>query len=403
MALSRYYAYNVRMAVIMHVDLNAFFAAAEVLRDPSLAGKPIAIGHAGRSGIISTASYEARAFGVHSGQPTFQSLKLCPQLILLEPHFSYYHMMSNSFFAQVKELSPLIEMASIDEAFVDVTKILSKQKDPISFLKAKQFEWKKEIGLSCSIGVAPTKWLAKMASDLKKPMGLTIIRKKDIAKVLYPLSIESFWGIGKKSAPRLREIGISTIGDFARKAKVDDPALMKLLGKFYFTAKSWIEGGGSNVIETEAPDPKSIGVSSTLGHDSLGFEDVSAPLYSVVEELSLRAKREKKEGYGVTLQVKDTSFHLHSKRGTLPHSTNDADVIFAEAKRLYQAHFETMEVRLVGVTLEKLVDPRKEEVQMSLWNYEEYEKMDKTKLLIEEMNRKMEGAPLMRLSEAKKK
>ena len=391
------------MAIIMHVDLNAFFAAAEVLRDPSLKGKPIAIGHAGRSGIVSTASYEARAYGVHSGQPTFQALKACPNLILVDHHFDYYHMLSNSFFSKIKEVSPLVEMASIDEAFVDMTKPLSQEKDPIAFCRNLQFSLKEELGLGCSMGIAPTKWLAKMASDLKKPMGLTIIRKKDIPTVIYPLPIESFWGIGKKSAPRLRELGISTIGEFAKKANEDDPALMELMGKFFYTAKSWVNGGGSNQIELEAPDPKSIGVSTTLGHDCQGFAEVYSSLRSVADELSLRAKRERKEGYGVTLQVKDTQFHLHSKRGTLLHSSNDADALFDEARRLYEAYFNDMEVRLVGITLEKLVDPKKEEVQMSLWNYQEYEKMDKTKLLIEEFNRRLDNPSLMRLSEVAKK
>ena len=391
------------MAVIMHVDLNAFFAAAEVLRDPSLGGKPIAIGHAGRSGIISTCSYEARAYGVHSGQPTFQAQKACPDLILLEPHFDYYHMLSRSFFSRIAEVSPLLEMASIDEAFVDMTKPLSKEKDPIAFCRNLQFGLKKEIGLTCSIGLAPTKWLAKMGSEMKKPMGLTIIRKRDIAKMIYPLPIESFWGIGKKSAPRLRELGILTIGDFARRAKENDPALMKLLGKFFYTAKEWVEGGGSNKVETESPDPKSVGVSSTLGHDCLGYAEIEASLRSICEEVSRRAQREKRVGYGVALQVKDTSFKTHSKRTMLASSTNDADIMFNECKRMYQAYFEDIEVRLIGVTLERLVDPKKEEVQMSLWNYEDYEKMDKTKLLIAEINRKMDEPALMRLSEAKKK
>ena len=390
------------MAIIMHVDLNAFFAAAEVLRDPTLAGKPLIVGHAGRSGIVSTCSYEARKYGIHSGMPTFQAQKLCPSVVIVEPHFSYYHMLSNSFFSMIKEVSPLVEVASVDECYVDMTKVLSKEKDPIAFCRALQFRLKKEMGLTCSMGIAPTKWLAKMGSDLKKPMGLTIIRKKDIPQVIYPLPIESFWGIGKKTAPHLREIGILTIGDFAEKAKNNDPALVKIMGKFFATAKSWVEGGGSNHVETERADPKSVGVSTTLGHDCTGFFEIEHSLKAVAEEVSTRAKRERKEGYGVMLQVKTTDFKTHSKHASLLKSTNDADVLFAEAKRLYQAHFDDLEVRLIGITLERLVDKKKEEVQMSLWDYEEYEKMDKTKLLIEELNRKLDEPSLMRGSEAKK-
>lgn len=390
------------MAVIMHVDLNAFFATAETLRDPSLKGKPLIIGHAGRSGIVSTCSYEARKYGVHSGQPTFQALKLCPQAIIVEPHFSYYHVLSESFFSLIRQITPLIEVASVDECYADMSKVLTRGVDPIAYCHDLQQKLFKEMGLPCSIGIAPTKWMAKMGSDLKKPMGVTIIRKKDIEKILYPLPIESFWGIGKKTSPRLRELGILTIGDFAAKAKADDPNLMKLLGKFYFTAKTWVLGGGDNVIDTNPFDPKSVGVSTTLPRDCQGLEEVEPFLINVCNELSTRAKKERKKGYTVTLQVKDTSFKTHSKRATLLNSTNDEDVIFIEAKRLYKAFYEKMDVRLIGVTLEKLVDPKKEEVQMSLWNYEEYEKMDKTKLLIEDLNRKMDKPKLMRLSQIKK-
>ncbi|MBQ9458191.1 MAG: DNA polymerase IV [Bacilli bacterium] len=391
------------MAIIMHIDLNAFFAAAEVLRNPSLKGKPIAIGHEGRSGIVSTCSYEARKFGVHSGQPTFQAKRLCPQLLVIEPHFSYYHMLSRSFFAMVAEVSPIIEIASVDECYVDMTKVLSKEKDPIAFCRNLQFRLQKEMGLTCSIGLAPTKWLAKMASDMKKPMGLTIIRKRDIPSVLYPLPIESFWGIGKKTAPRLREIGITTIGDFARRAKENDPLLQQLMGKFFFTASSWVQGGGSSKVETEPWDPKSCGVSTTLGHDCQGFAEIEHSLRDVCEEVSSRAKREGKQGYGMALQIKDTSFKVHSKHASFSKPSNDASLLFEEAKRLYQAHFEDYEVRLIGVTLERLVDPKKEVVQMSFWDYEQYEKMDKTKLLIEQLNRKLDEPALMRGSEAKKK
>ena len=390
------------MAIIMHVDLNAFFATAETLRDPSLKGKPLIIGHSGRSGIVSTCSYEARKYGVHSGQPTFQATKLCPQAIIVEPHFGYYQILSNSFFALIKEITPLIEVASIDECYADMTKVLSKEKDPIGYCRNLQKRLYDEMGLPCSIGLAPTKWLAKMGSDLHKPLGLTVIRKKDIPGIIYPLPIESFWGIGKKTSPRLRELGITTIGDFARLAEANDPNLQKVMGKFFFTARTWVLGGGDNAIDTNPWDPKSVGVSTTLPRDCQGIEEIEPFLINVCNECSSRAQKERKKGYTISLQIKDTEFKTHSKRATILTSTNDAQIIFAEAKRLYQTYFEKAEVRLIGVTLEKLVDPKKEEVQLSLWNYEEYEKMDKTKLLVNDLNRKMKEPKLMLLSEVKK-
>lgn len=388
--------------IIMHIDLNAFFVTCEVLRDPNLKGKPVIVGHTGRSGIVSTCSYEARAFGIHSGQPTFQALKLCPDAVVVEPHFRLYEVYSRSFFSYVKQYSRIIEVASIDECYVDMTKALTGVKDPTAYLRKMQFDLKEQTGLSCSIGIAPTKWLAKMGSDMKKPMGLVFLRRKDIPKLLYPMPIESFWGIGKKTAPYLRSNGINTIGDLAKACAQDDPELVKHLGKFYVTVKEWVEGRGSDTVSTEAWDPKSVGVSETLMYDCHGYNEVQKTLYDVCMEVSRRARKEKKVGRGMTLHVKDTAFKLHSKASSFDAPTDDGEALFVRASALYRAHYEDMDVRLIGVTLEKLTSLAKADVQMSLWNYQEYEELDKTKLLIADLNRKLEKPSLMRLSEVKK-
>ena len=226
--------------IIVHVDLNAFFATCEEIRDPSLANVPVAIGDKGRSGIVSTANYCARKFGVHSGQPTFQALEKCPNLKVIHPDFSYYRVMSHSFFGYLSRFSKLVEKASVDEGFVDMTEYLSSKKDPIEALRLFQLGLQNETGLKCSIGVAPTKWLAKMASDMKKPMGLVLLRRRDIPTLLYPLPIESFWGIGKKTAPSLKEAGVQTIGDLYTALQNNESAATKILGKFASTAKEWI-------------------------------------------------------------------------------------------------------------------------------------------------------------------
>jgi len=389
--------------IIMHIDLNAFFATCEVLLDPALKGKPLIVGHAGRSGIVSTCSYEARAFGIHSGQPTFQALKLCPDAVIVPPHFKEYEVYSRSFFSYVREYTTTIEVASIDECYADMTKALSGVKDVTAYLRKMQFDLLKRTGLSCSIGIAPTKWLAKMGSDMKKPMGLVILRRRDIPSLLYPMPIESFWGIGKKTAPRLREMGIATIGDLAAKVEVDDPALQKEMGKFYATVKDWVRGRGSDVVSTEVRDPKSVGVSTTLMYDSEGYDQIAHTLRHVCEEVSRRAEKEGKVGRGMALQVKDTSFRMHSKSITFETPTRDAALLFERAGALYRQHFDTLEVRLIGVTLEKLGTMAHETVQMNLWNYEQFEEMDRTKLLIADLNRRLEKPALMRGSQAKKK
>lgn len=390
----------------MHIDLNAFFATCEEIRNPSLASLPVLIGHSGRSGIVSTANYVARKYGCHSGQPTFQALRLCPEAKVIPPDFDYYSMMSLSFFSYLKKYTRLVEPASIDEGYADMTDALEGVQDPVSFFRSLQNELKEETGLSCSIGVAPTKWLAKMASDLKKPMGLTFCRRRDIPEILYPLPIESFWGIGKKTSPRLREMGISTIGDFARRSSENDPLLEKELGKFFLTAKSWIEGRGDDEIRTEEDDPKSIGAQITLPYDCSSYQEVAPFFEKIASEVSLRAREERKEGRGVTLSVKTTDFRLHSKAALLEKATNDSSSLEKEAMKLFPPLMEKLgnpKIRQVGLTLTHLVDPSKETVQMSLWNYEEYERRDATKLLIEDLNRKMSVPLLKRASQAEKK
>ena len=241
--------------IIMHIDLNAFFATAEEARNPELRGKPIIVGHPGRRGVVSTANYEARKFGVHSAMPTYEALERCPSLIIVPCDFKYYEMLSNSFFSFLRRLTPLVEPASIDEGYVDMTAVLSKEKDPLAYLKKLQNDILQELDLKCSIGIATTKFLAKMASDMKKPMGITILRKKDQANLLYPLPIESFWGIGRKTSPRLKALGIETIGDFKKKCDENDKDLMEVLGKFYLTAKAWVNGEGDDKVDPTPDDP----------------------------------------------------------------------------------------------------------------------------------------------------
>jgi DNA polymerase-4 len=310
--------------------------------------------------------------------------------------------MSNSFRAYIQRFSKIYEAASIDECYVDMTKPLFHCPDPTAYLRNLQNGLLEETGLKCSIGIAPTKWLAKMASDMKKPMGLVFLRRRDLESVLYPLPIESFWGIGKKTSPRLKAMGILTIGDLAKRANAEDPALVQEMGKFFYVIKDWVNGYGSDEIDMSPFDPKSIGNSETLMHDSDTEAEIAPVIRRLSDEVAGRARAEKKVGYTISLVVKDTQFKLHNKSVTFHEATNDADTIYDKCLNLYRNYFLGMLVRLVGVTLEKLSDPTKETVQMSFWNYEKFEEQDRTRLLINELNRKFDKPILLRASEAKK-
>jgi len=389
--------------VICHIDLNAFFVRCEEIRDPKLEGKPVAIGHEGRCGIVSTSSYKAREFGVRSGMPMYKAKELCPHLIILPDDFKLYHKKSKEFFAYVKRFTKMVEIASVDECFADFTDVFKTRKDPIKYFEAFQQGLYKETKLKCSIGIAPTKFLAKMASDMKKPMGITIIHKKDAVDMLSPLPIDDFFGIGKKTTPRLRSIGVDTIGDLIEKVRLEDEKLKMMMGKFYYIILDLVEGRSNDKLDLEPWDPKSVGMSTTLYKDTNDFSEIKQTLEIVAKEVSERSIKEGKFGTTIQIVIKDPEFKLRNKSAKLMSPTNDWKIIYDTAVKLYEKNFLSIVVRLVGITLQNLIDPRDAVVQMSFFDYEKHEEESATKLLINELNRKLDKPLLMRASEAKKK
>lgn len=386
--------------IILHIDLNTFFVRCEELVNPSLEGKPVIIGHSGRGGIVSTCSYEARKYGVHSGQPTYQALELCPNAIVIHGHYELYSKKSKEFFNFVKRYSSIIEKASIDECYVDMTEQLSRKIDVVSYLTDFQNKLLKEVGLKCSIGVAPTKFLAKMASDMKKPMGITIIRRRDVRKMLDPLPISSFYGIGKKTAPRLEEIGIKTIGDLAELINSDNEEVKQAFGKFYYVIKDWINGYGSDEVDVEPWDPKSIGHSTTFIRDSSDYDEICGYLRELSKEVSKEAKEKGKIGFNVQLVLKTNEFKTINRSIKLAKPTNDFETIFNEASILLEKNLTNQEIRLCGVTLQNLIYASDYVEQLSIFdNYDEIDEKNMTKDLIRELNRRMKGAKFMRASE----
>ncbi|MBO7574094.1 MAG: DNA polymerase IV [Bacilli bacterium] len=388
--------------VIVHIDLNAFFARCEEIKDPSLEGKAVAIGHEGRGGIVSTCSYAARKYGVSSAMPMFKAKQLCPQLIILPVDYHFYSMMSKRFFSFIGRYTTSVEAASVDECFADFTFALRDVDDPISYFKKLQDDLFRETGLKCSIGVSTTKFLAKMASDFKKPMGLTIIHKRDIPNMIFPLKIESMFGVGKKTSPRLKGVGVQTIGDLYQRIIDEDPDVKNILGKMYFTLKDWLEGKGSDEVETEKWDPKSIGNSTTLPFDSDNPSVIKKFFLDLAKEVSERSKREDKLGYTIQIVIKDVNFKSFNKSVTLDNPTNDKNVIFEQAWQLFNKNFKGVMLRLVGVTLQNLIDPKEMAVQMSLFDYESHQKENATKIIINDINRSLKKPLLKRASEVKK-
>lgn len=370
----------------------------ELIKDPSLKGKPLIVGGSGRRGIVSTANYEARKFGIHSAMPTYMALRKVPDLIVKEPDFKLYHHYSTLFFNYIKEnFSPLVEVASIDECYVDATEALEKAERPIEKIKELQMTLLKELGLSCSIGVAPTKFLAKMASNYQKPLGLTVIRRRDVPTILWPLAIEEMYGVGKKTAPRLLSLKIKTIGDLA---KSDAPEVKALLGKSYFTLREWANGGGSDEVMVEEEDAKSIGHSQTFLFDTDDYDEISALFKELSAGVSKRALKEGKSGYTIQIVIRYFTFTTINRSVTLNKPTNNELKIFYEAMKLFDKNYNDEPIRLLGVTLQNLIDEGSLREQLSL--FDDFSLKTKSEVIIDLLNDEFEKPTFIKASAVKK-
>ncbi|NLZ38713.1 MAG: DNA polymerase IV [Firmicutes bacterium] len=355
------------MRSIIHVDMNAFFASCHQAQNPGWRGKPLLV--AGdpqkRHGIILTASYEARKYGVKTAIPVWQAKKLCPQGIFVPPDHSLYTSYSKKIFAILKEYTPLVEPFSIDEAWLDVTgsERLFGSAEEIGQMLQKRIA--KELKIPCSVGIAANKFLAKMASERQKPRGFTVLRQRDIPSVLWPLPVEEMVGVGKKIAPALREMGIKTIGQLA--------AMPKRLLVSRFGIMGEILSQLANGIDDSPVDPyvfdtaKSIGHSITLPRDIDKPEEVARVLLDLSERVGRRLRRGGYLGRTITLTVKDQNFVSSTRSYTLQEATCLTEIIYRTALQLYQTHFESWrKVRLLGIAVSKL-QLKEKGSQLTLW------------------------------------
>ena len=354
--------------IIMHVDMDAFFAAIEQRNNPELRGKPVIVGGPpGSRGVVSTCSYEARKYGVHSAMPIAQAVRLCPDGIFLTVGPSAYSFAAKQIMAIFLRFSPAVQMVSVDEAFIDITHDLRNCSSPREVaLEIKRTVYR-EIGITCSVGIGPNKLIAKLASGLEKPDGLTIIFGEDIEKRLYPLPVGRLWGVGPVTEKYLASKGINTIGDLAR---VDARQLHRELGVMGVYLVGRARGVDDSIVldDNVQPDEKSISHEHTFDRDTFDLNQIHAMILALTEKVVVRMQKGEWLAGTIALRVRFSDFKTITRQKAVREPTEDLGAIFQTARGLLPSQDVVSQgVRLVGVRVSHIVH-RHSEYQSELFD-----------------------------------
>lgn len=358
------------MRIVFHIDMNAFFANAEISEHPEYRGRPMVIAHDSRRSVVSTASYEARRYGIHSAMPLYMAKEKCPGLLIVEPHFDLYRRLSHRFIKMISEYSYIIEVASIDECYVNVTNyIKTHQIHPADLALEIQNRLLNELKLPCSIGISPNKFLSKMASDMKKPLGITMLTRSNIKEKLWPLPVDEMFGIGKKTAPKLKEAGIMTIGDVANYKNYQ--TLRQIIGRYALVYYNKANGRDDSRIVYQETDAKSIGNTTTFEED-ISDESILEERYrEIALNVARRAVKNNMVGNNISITIRYDLANNITRQMNISHYTNSFDEIYSYAMMLFHKHYNHKPVRLVGITLNNVVRKDQLKVQLSLFDFEE--------------------------------
>lgn len=354
---------------IIHIDMDAFYASVEERDNPSLKGKAVIIARdprqTGGRGVVTTANYEARKFGVHSAMSAQLAYEQCPHAVFIPPRMDYYRTVSAQIRGIFQRYTDIIEPLSLDEAYLDVTN--NKVNQPSATLIARQIQrevWQ-ELHLTCSAGVSYNKFLAKVASDVKKPSGITVIEPEKAQAFLFDLPIEKFYGVGKRTAEKLKEMAISTGADLyqlSAKVLIDD------FGKMGYVLYRKVRGIDNSPV-TPNRERKSIGKENTYRNFLVRDDQVEEELKHLAESVANSLRKHKKHGQVVVLKIRYGDFTTLTRQKKLAEFIKSSEDLYWEAMELWQEHGDIdKEIRLLGITVSQLAPQYYQNVQLPLWD-----------------------------------
>jgi DNA polymerase-4 len=332
---------------ILHVDLDAFYASVETQKDPSLRGRPVAVGGTGTRGVVMSASYEARAFGVRSAMPAVRARRLCPDAVFISPDFTSYRTYSNRFREVLLSFTPLVEPISLDEAFLDIGGAVRLFGEPPAIAERIRGDVRSELGFTCSVGVAPNKFLAKLASTRAKPDGLIHVRAGAVHPFLDPLPVDALWGAGEKTTETLHRLGVRTVGELSRLPEV---ILTRVLGEVH--ARHLLELSRGEDVRVVVPyeAPKSVSHEETFDRDLDDEEEILREVLGLARRVGARLRKDGFIARTIVLKVRLANFSTLTRSKTLPAPTDVAADLYEVAAALYRGlPGARRRIRLLGV------------------------------------------------------
>ncbi|HEV7649514.1 MAG TPA: DNA polymerase IV [Actinophytocola sp.] len=345
---------------MLHVDMDAFYASVEIRERPELVDQPVVVGGTGGRGVVSSANYIARTFGVRSAMPTAHARRLCPKAVFLPPTFGLYQEVSAGMMAIFRDVTPLVEPLSLDEAFLDVAGALRRlRQTPGEVAEQIRARVVAEHGITCSVGVAATKFVAKLASGLCKPDGMLVVPREEILAFLHPLPVSALWGVGKRTAERLSGVGLNRVGDVAATPL---PRLRRAVGNAAAEhLHALANGRDDRVVEPESVE-KSVGAEETFEVDHTDREVLRQELLRLSEKTAAALRGRGLRGRTVSIKVRFADFTTITRSRTLPVATDVTQEIYRTACRLLDEQTPPGPVRLVGVRMEQLGEQGSEQL-----------------------------------------